>query len=113
MTAYRLYAMPTTPAALDGMGPQRFARITPDYSLVYTDKEKPHGSVEMKEEDATRLTAADENWLLSCNLTLIKEEIERKKPELLMRLAEKLENMEALLEELNKEAQDGEDADKE
>ena len=65
MTAYRLYALPTTPAALDGMGPQRFSRVTPEYSLVYTDKEQPKGSVEMKEEDATRLSAADENWLLS------------------------------------------------
>ena len=113
MTTYRLYAMPTTPSTIDGMGHQRFSRITPEYSLVYTDKDQPRGSVEMKEEDATRLTAADENWLLGCNLTLIKEEIERKKPELLMRLAEKLENMEALLEELNKEAQDSEGADKE
>lgn len=113
MTAYRLYALPTTPAALDGMGPQRFSRVTPEYSLVYTDKEQPKGSVEMKEEDATRLSAADENWLLSCNLTLIKEEIERKKPELLRKLSEKIESMEAILAELSKEAKSGDEAEAE
>lgn len=112
MNRFRLYAMPTKPETIDGMGHQRFSRVTPEYSLVYTDGEAPHGSAELKEEDAVRLTPADEEWLLSCNLTLITEEIERQKPEMLRKLAEKVDSLEALLTELSKDEADGEEAEK-
>lgn len=104
MRSFRLYAMPTKPETVDRIENQRFSRITPDYSLVYTDGEAPDGSAELQESDAKRLTKADENWLLSCNLVLIKEEIARKKPEMLRMLGERLDSLETMLKELSEEA---------
>lgn len=104
MKSFRLYAMPTKPDTVDRLENQRFSRITPDYSLVYTDGDAPDGSAELKDNDAKRLTRGDENWLLSCNLILIKEEIAKRKPEMLRALGEKLDSLEAMLKELSEEA---------
>lgn len=104
MNAYKLYAMPTKPEAIDGMGYQRFSRITAEYALVYTDGEAPKPSAELTDEDAGRLTEGDRNWLLACNTRLLAEEIERQKPEMLRRLGEKIEEFETILQELAEES---------
>lgn len=110
MNSYHLYAMPTKPETIDGMGIQRFSRVTPEYTLVYTDGEKPMQSVELSEDDAVRLTKADESWVRNCNILLIREEIERQKPEMLKRISETMERLELILkeasEEINQEAAD-------
>ena len=111
MNTYRLYAMPTKPETIEGMDRFRFSRVTPEYSLVYTEKDHPEGSLELREEDAKRLTKADESWLICCNLTIIKEEIEKKKPELLKKLAEKVDGIEALLKEISEEAEKSEETE--
>ena len=104
MNAYKLYAMPTKPETIDGMGHQRFSRITAEYTLVYTDGEAPKPSAELTDEDAGRLTEGDRNWLLACNTRLLVEEIERQKPEMLRRLGEKIEEFETILQELAEES---------
>lgn len=96
--------MPTKPETVDGMGHQRFSRITAEYTLVYTDGEAPQPSTELTDEDAGRLTEGDRNWLLACNTRLLVEEIERQKPEMLRRLGEKIEEFETILQELAKES---------
>lgn len=103
MNRHRLYAMPTKPETVDGMGHQRFSRITPEYSLVYTDGEAPMGSVEMADEDAARLSKADERWLRSCNLVLIKEDLEQQMPEMVKKFTEKLDELESVLEQIRAE----------
>ena len=105
MNKYRLYAIPTKPETIDGMGHQRFSRITPEYSLVYTDGQAPMDGVEMSDGDAKRLSKADERWLLACNLELIKEELERQMPEMLQRITEKLIQLESILEQAEKESE--------
>jgi len=104
LNAYKLYAMPTKPETIDGMGYQRFSRITAEYTLVYTDGEAPQPSAELTDEDAGRLTEGDRNWLLACNTRLLVEEIERQKPEMLRRLGEKIEEFETILQELAEES---------
>lgn len=108
MNTYRLYAMPTKEETIEGMENYRFSRVTPEYGLIYTEKEQPKGSLELKEEDAKRLTKADESWLICCNLTIIKEEIKKKKPELMRKLEEKVDGIEALLKELSEETEKSE-----
>lgn len=114
MNSYHLYAMPTKPETIDGMGAQRFSRVTPEYTLVYTDGEKPWQSVELSEQDAVRLTKSDESWVRNCNITLIKEELERQKPEMLRRISDTVEQLEAILKELSEEsAQAADESEKE
>lgn len=114
MNSYHLYAMPTKPETIDGMGPQRFSRVTPEYTLVYTDGEPPKQSVELSEDDAVRLTKADESWVRNCNITLIKEEIERQKPEMIRKISESIEKLETILQELAEEsAQEAAEAENE
>lgn len=108
MNKYRLYAMPTKPETIDGMAGQRFSRITTDYSLVYTDGEAPEGSAELTEEHANRLSRGDESWLLGCNIELIREEIERQKPEMLRKIGEQIDRLEEVIKEANRET--GEEA---
>ena len=88
---------------------QRFSRITPEYTLVYTDREAPQPSAELTDGDAGRLTEGDRNWLLACNTRLLVEEIERQKPEMLRRMGEKITEFESILRELAKEAAGGKD----
>ena len=107
MNRYHLYAMPTKPETVDGMGHQRFSRITAEYTLVYTDGEAPQPSAELTDEDAGRLTEGDRNWLLACNTRLLVEDIER--PEMLRRLGEKIEEFETILQELAKESAQAKD----
>lgn len=109
MNRYHLYAMPTKPETVDGMGHQRFSRITAEYTLVYTDGEAPQPSAELTDEDAGRLTEGDRNWLLACNTRLLVEDIERQKPEMLRRLGEKIEEFETILQELAKESAQAKD----
>lgn len=103
MNAYKLYAMPTKPETIDGMGYQRFSRVTPEYSLVYTDGEAPMGSVELSDGDARRLSEGDEVWLRGCNTQIIAEEIERQRPEILRKFSEYLDKIDATLREVKAE----------
>ena len=104
MNAYKLYAMPTKPDIIDGMGHQRFSRITAEYTLVYTDGEAPKPSVVLTDEDAGCLSEGDRNWLLACNTRLLVEDIERQKPEMLRRIGEKIEEFENILKAAAEEA---------
>lgn len=106
MNEYKLYAMPTKPETIDGMGYQRFSRVTPEYSLVYTDGEAPKGSVELSEDDARRLSNGDESWLRGCNTQLIAEEIERQKPEIFRKFSEHLDKIDAILREIETESKE-------
>ncbi len=111
MNAFRLYAMPTKPETIDGMGGQRFSRVTPEYSLVYTDGDAPKGSVELSEDDAGRLSKGDEIWLRGCNTQLIAEEIERQRPEIFRRFSEHLDKLGDILREIEAESKEETAAD--
>lgn len=114
MNKYHLYAMATKPETIDGMGHQRFSRITPEYTLVYTDGDQPKNSYELSEAEAARLTKADESWVRSCNITLIKEDIERQKPEMLRKISETMERLESILRDMEEESRsEAQDSDNE
>ena len=91
---FRLCAKPTTAEATAETEGKRFSRITPDYTLVYTSGEIPKGWLEMKEEDAARLSSEDRRWLNDCNSALIVEEVARQKPRIVRKLADLLDEIE-------------------
>ena len=95
---YRLYAMPTTDANIELCASERFLRITADYLLVYKQGRRvSEKAVEVTEKDLPRLTAADERWLFDCNLALLGEEVQRRSPEIINSLAQKVEALETAL----------------
>lgn len=104
MTKYKLYALPTKPETIEAMTGQRFSRVTPQYSLVYTDGDAPKGSAELSERDARRLSRGDESWLKGCNTQLIAEELQRQMPDMLRKMDEQVEKLTGILKELSEEA---------
>lgn len=96
---YRLYATQTTIDAIQYAKKSRFARITKQYTLIFTNGEKPENSVEITEKDGNRLTGEDKDWLLECYLQTVAAEIKEKEPEIAKRLEEKLKKLEEALRE--------------
>ena len=100
-SAVRLYAGPTTAEVTARTEGFRFSRIAASYTLVYTDNPKglPDGFIEITEEDAHRLTAADRQWLTDCQTALIVEHIQEQKPIIEERLTELLNIVEQITKE--------------
>lgn len=93
-TKYRLFAMRPTAENQEKAAGMRFARMTQGYILVYTAGEAPAQSVELAGENLRRMTAADEEWLIRCNATLIQEETEAHRDEIRAAVSAKIARLE-------------------
>lgn len=100
---YTLYATRTTDELVDSVSSMRFVRVTPDYTLIYTEDGKIiQNKMErikytiIRDRDVSRLSKADRDWLMNCNFTIIAEET-MKNHELI------LQNMNDALDVLEKE----------
>lgn len=100
-TRYRLFAMRTEADTPRRLEEYRFGRVTPGYTLLYTDGEGPEKSVEVAGEDLRRLSAADENWLADCNVALLFEKTAENEGAFSARMEKMIQRFS---EELEKEA---------
>lgn len=98
--AYKLYILPIGKNGIETATKERFSRITARYALVYTDKEVQE-AVEVGEKEFGRLSDLEQSWIEECNVALIAEETEKKMPEIVAGVSEKLD---AIERELKKEA---------
>ena len=95
-TVYRLYALPVNSQTVAEAQAHRFARITPLYLLIYSVGTIAD-SVEITEAELDRLTSADRDWLLGCNLIIIAEDAKAREKEISITLGEKIERLEQAL----------------
>ena len=103
---YKLYAVRTNDAVIDAVSDIRFTRITANYTLIYSDDAQIMGNTLplikytiIEGEEASRLSAADKDWLMNCNFTIIAEEAIKNKELVLQNMADALD---VLAEELEK-----------
>lgn len=95
---YTLYALNISPQAIDIAQRSRFARVTKDYALVYSQDDIPQGK-EVTDKDAYRLSKSDAKWLQDCNFAIIFEETKKKESEMVETLSEKIQLLEKILRE--------------
>lgn len=106
---YRLYALAVNQDNVAEAQNHRFSRITPLYLLIYSEnKLSESNSVEITEKDIERLTSADRDWLLGCNMALIVEDAKRREKEISISIGEKIERLEKALEEASKQSENRE-----
>lgn len=98
---YRLFALPTTAENIEMAEQHPFCRVTPKYILIYTNRLAQGCIVEGK--DLCRLTKLDEEWLLSCNLTLLQKEMNNVGSQVKQRMSEMIDELEADLEKTREE----------
>ena len=71
---YRLFAMNYSVENVDFASSFRFARVTPEYILVYVQKKRinpPHGkAIEVKEDVISLLKDLDVAWLFDCGTSI-------------------------------------------
>lgn len=101
-TTYRLFAMPVNAESVEVAEKSRFARITPFYLLIYTDGAMAESAAEITESEVERLTSADRDWLLGCNMVLLAEDAKKREKEISASLGEKINRLEQALEEARK-----------
>lgn len=95
---YRLYALRVTQEAVETAMMARFSRIAPGYILIYTAGEQPKDSIEVSGEDLKRLSTADIDWIMSCAAALLRERLEKEKPQALANLSQMVDQLAAALE---------------
>ena len=93
---YRLYAMKVTPENMSLAHQERFARITPEYVLVYT-KHKHTVFAEITDENVKILSDKDRQWLMDCNMALIAEEVVNGKNDFVAEMSVKIAELEKAL----------------
>lgn len=102
MKKNKLFALMYSTENVDYAATHRFARVTPDYILIYTNKTRlkpPTGkAAEIKKDDLNALTRLDEAWLFDCGITLLAERAMTNKAEGLKRLSEMVYRLETELE---------------
>lgn len=113
---YKLYAMRTTTEAMDALRdasdtPEtlRFTRITAKYMLIYASDEKIMRKAFpfikytiIGDEEVSRLSSEDREWLTNCNFTIIAEEALKNKDLVLQSMADALQVLEEELEKNSK-----------
>lgn len=105
-TVYRLYAMSLAETTERAIEQCRFCRVTPFYALIYTaDETAPQHSVEIEGEDVERLSSADRDWLLGCNMTLIAEDAREREKEISAELSDKIEKLEQALKQAKEQGE--------
>ena len=109
---YKLYASRSTEALLNRLTDLRFTRITADYTLIYASNSKIMRNVFegiqytiIEDGETHRLSAADKEWLMNCNFTIIAEEAVRNKELVLQNMNDALQALETELEK-TKNAED-------
>ena len=93
-TVYKLYALAATYENVLAATAEKYYRITADYILVYTSGSAPANSVEFQDEDASRLTESERQWLYGINLELLQEQIAKETPQIVERLGRILAELE-------------------
>jgi hypothetical protein len=100
----RLFALPYSTENVGYAASFRFARVTPGYILIYTDKSRakpPNGrGVRVAKQDLHRLTKQDEAWLLDCAMTLL---VEHTRESDAKRLSDMVDDLEVELERVMKD----------
>lgn len=96
--AYKLYALESNGEGIEIASKERFSRITKFYILVYCkDGKPPKNGAEITQTETHRLSAADEQWLLDCNMAILAEEAKKNEAEITKKMSERLEEIEKLL----------------
>lgn len=95
---YRLYALRVTQESVETAMSERFSRIAPGYILIYTAGGQPKNSLEIKGDDVKRLSKADEDWIMSCAAALLRERLEKEKPQTMENLSRMVDQFAAALE---------------
>lgn len=86
----------------------RFCRVTAFYVLIYTpDNLSEKDAAEIAGEDTERLSSADRDWLLSCNIALIAEDAMERENEISASLGERIGKLEEALRRAKEEAEHG------
>lgn len=93
-TKYRLYALSVGRKSVERAAGERFARVTPYYVLIYTTDEPPKGAIELSVDDIDRLSSDDNRWLFDCNIAILAEMSEKRRPEVMQSLSERIERLE-------------------
>ena len=104
---YELFALRSTDENMSRILSNRFSRVTPKYALVYTNKDAAENAVPIRNEDIRRLTKADEQWLLECNVRIIAEETKKSIHENGNKLNVMVDNLESALAEEAKKVSGG------
>lgn len=95
---YRLYVLRVTQEAVEAAMMARFSRIAPGYILIYTAGDQPKDSIEVNGEDLKRLSTADVDWIMSCAAALLRERLEKEKPQAMANLSRMVDQLAAALE---------------
>lgn len=96
---YRLYAAKVDRNGIIQADKIRFARITPKYILLYTEKMPFEKCIEIAGGDLKRLTGADRQWLFDCNAALLAEDAALHEKEITKSLNEMINRLETALKE--------------
>lgn len=104
---YKLYALEMKRETIELAGTERFSRVTPFYVLIYTAGDAPKDSIELSGSETKRLSDEDERWLLDCNIVILREETEKREPEIIKDLSDRVERLEAALAAKRKELEGG------
>lgn len=92
-SVYRLYALKLTQENIGAALEQRFSRIASGYILVYTAGNAPEKSIEIDGKELKRLTNADENWIMACAATLLRERLKKDEPKAMERLSRMVDQL--------------------
>lgn len=108
---YRLYVTRTTEEVINAATDLRFVRITPKYTLIYSQNKNIMQNIFhsidytiIGDEELPRLSSADKDWLLDCNFTIIAEEAVKNKDLILQNMTDALKVLEQELEKNRKDA---------
>jgi hypothetical protein len=108
---FRLYAAPFSAQALNALRKAPYVRASAEYILVYTDRKMPEDvqAVEIKDEDAKRMTSEEAEWLFNANVEILARETKAQSKEVLSGLSVRIANLEAALRAEKEKEQKGED----
>lgn len=104
---YRLFALSLNRRNVELAADERFSRVTPNYVLIYTTGAKPDGSIGVAAWEVDQLSEADRVWLYDCNTAILAEESEKRKPEVIRSISERMERLEEELRKLKDEEKKG------
>lgn len=116
---YRLYVTRTTEEVINAATDLRFVRITPKYTLVYSQNKNIMQNIfhsidytTIGDEELPRLSSADKDWLLECNFTIIAEEAVKNKDLVLQNMTDALKVLEKELEKNRNDTEASEEEEK-
>ena len=88
--------MPVNPDNIAAAQNERFARITPEYVLIYV-KRKLNGVPEITDKNINVMSERDKRWLDDCNMALIGEEVVHGRNNFISEMSGKIEALERAL----------------